>query len=388
MTASVSVTATLFILAMVGTMRLPVLVEVAAELSLTASDLGLMTACFAIGRLATDLPAGALFDRLPKSVMLIVGSLLMATGSAVFALAPDRASVLVAAVVLGVGSSLSVTTGMGHASEAEGTRRGRAMAVFTAGMLGGQALGPTLSGFIGARGDWRLAVGTGSLLALMTIPIVLRSALRHAPTPGASSRSKHAGEAPRGRQFWSIVTIPFAVMFTLGGVAQTTVPLIGGQDLRLTPAVIGVVLGVGGLARMTGTLAGGRVSDTHGRRAAIVPALLLQSVGVALIGIPGTLWAWVTGVIAMSLGSFGIAVGATMLADVYRASGVGRPLGRYRFTGDIGLLLGPLVTSRLYENFGATPAALVPAGVLLISLTLVLVNVRETFESDTSHRTG
>jgi predicted MFS family arabinose efflux permease len=378
--ATAAVTATLFVLAMVATMRLPVLVDMAAELSLTASDLGLMTACFAVGRLATDLPAGVLFDRASKASMLIGGALLMAAGSVMFAVASGRSTVLAAAVVLGIGSSISVTTGMGHASEAAGARRGQAMALFTAGMLGGQAIGPTLGGFVGSGGDWRLAVGSGALVALIAIPIVLSSALRRAGRPDRRG-AKHHGQLPRGPRFLSIVVIPFAVMFTLGGVAQTTVPLIGGQDLRLTPATIGMVLGVGGLARMTGTLVGGRISDARGRRAAIVPALTLQAAGVALLAIPGSLWAWVAGVVAMSLGSFGIAVGATMIADLYRSTGVGRPLGAYRFTGDIGLLLGPLITSRLYEFVGPTPAALVPSGLLILVLLLVLRNVPETLES-------
>lgn len=378
--ATFAVTATLFVLAMVATMRLPVLVDMAAELSLTASDLGLMTSCFAVGRLATDLPAGVLFDRASKASMLIGGALLMATGSVMFALAPGRTTLLAAAVVLGIGSSISVTTGMGHASEAAGSRRGQAMGLFTAGMLGGQALGPTLGGLVGSSGDWRLAVGSGAVVALLAVPIVLGSALRTAGSP-ERKHGKHQGEMPRGPRFLSIVAIPFAVMFTLGGVAQTTVPLIGGQDLRLTPATIGIVLGAGGLARMTGTLVGGRISDTSGRRAAIVVALMLQAAGVALLAIPGSLWAWVAGVIAMSLGSFGIAVGATMIADLYRATGVGRALGAYRFVGDTGLLLGPLVTSRLYQFFGAVPAALVPSALLLAVLMLVMRNVPETLES-------
>jgi MFS family permease len=77
-----------------------------------------------------------------------------------------------------------------------------------------------------------------------------------------------------------------------------------------------------------------------------------------------TLATWLAALALLSLGSSGIAVAATIIADRVPAETVGRRLGTFRFTGDFGLLVGPAVCGLLYQHSGRAAAMLVTVAVL------------------------
>ncbi len=59
-----------------------------------------------------------------------------------------------------------------------------------------------------------------------------------------------------------------------------------------------------------------------------------------------------------SLGSTAVNVGATVLADLSEGGRLGPQLAMFRLTGDIALLLAPLLAGALYEVSGKTLAIL------------------------------
>lgn len=58
---------------------------------------------------------------------------------------------------------------------------------------------------------------------------------------------------------------------------------------------------------------------------------------------------------------------ATVIADRAPAAEIGRRLGTFRLTGDLGLLAGPASAAALYEHSGRVPAVLLVSAVLLAS---------------------
>jgi MFS family permease len=142
------------------------------------------------------------------------------------------------------------------------------------------------------------------------------------------------------------------------------VPIIGADELGLGTATIGLALGLGGLARFVGTFIGGRLSDRVSRKAALVPGLLVQGSGVALLAIEPSVATWLAAIVVMSLASYAVSVAATVLGDITDPSRVGTQLGRFRFVGDLGLIAGPLLVTGLFEGLGRVVAFLFVAGVL------------------------
>lgn len=349
--------------------RVPVLPEMGRDLAFSATQLGWVVAGFGLGRLAMDLPAGRLADRFDPLGLFSLAALSMTSASALLAVASGLGLVVVAAFLLGVGSSVGNTTGMTAMSgAAPDARRGSAMAMYSGSLLVGQALGPVLGGLVAAAGSWRTAAEAGAGLGLV---VTLGAVLTRRGGAGARMRQVRqerpapAGPPLSGAEHWVLYAVAFSVFLTVGAMPQTLIPVIGADDLQLGPAAIGLALGVGGVARIVGATLTGLVSDRISRRAALLPCLGLQAAGVALLAVGDAAVWWLLAIAAMSLGSSGHAVGATMLGDRARPDRLGRTLGRYRFVGDIGLVSGPVLAAWIYDVAGRQAAVAVVCTVLV-----------------------
>ncbi len=351
--------------------RVPLLPAIGADLQMTAGGLGLLTTFFAVGRLVTDIPAGRLADRARAGPLLAASAAVVAAGSLLLAGSLGSAMAYGAAFVLGVGSAMTNTIGMTYFSTvAPADHRGTALSGFSAALLGGQAFGPTLGGVLTGLGTWRTTEVVAGVLGGGTALGMLR--MSNGSTPARerpASPRRHRGAGPPFAPWpvrWVLYLVPFAVFGTLGAMAQTLVPIIGDSELGLTTAVIGLALGLGGVARLVGVVVGGQLADRVSRKAALVPGLLVQALGVALLAFGSSVAVWVASIVVMSLASYGIAVSTAMIADLARGVGVGRSLGTYRFVGDVGLIAAPAITAQLFEHVGKVPAVLPMAALLAV----------------------
>ena len=345
-------------------MRAPLLPDIGRDLRLTAADLAMITTAFALGRLAMDLPAGRLADRLPPGPALAGTGVGVALSAGLLAGAGSFAQALTAVFFLGAASSLTNTTGMTvFATSAPAERRGTAMAGFSMALMTGQALGPAIGGVIAGLAGWRVAQVVGALIGVGVIAaclLVPAGRARHREERGAPDSEPGLSRS----QAMVLAAVPFAVFFTLSALPQTLIPVIGSSELALSTAFIGLALGAGGIARFAGSALAGAVSDRVSRRAALIPSLLLMAVAVVMLAPAPTVGTWLGAIVLLSLASSGIAVAATIIADQVPAGTVGRRLGTFRFTGDFGLLAGPAVTGLVYQHSGRAAAMLVTAGVL------------------------
>jgi MFS family permease len=346
-------------------MRAPLLPEIGRDLRVGTADLALLTTAFAVGRLAMDLPAGRIADRLPPGPALAGTGLGVAVSAAVLGSAHSLAQAVAGMFFLGVASALTNTTGMTlFATSAPAARRGAAMAAFSMALMTGQTLGPAVGGIVAGIGGWRAAQAVAAAIGVGVMIVCLRA--RTGRRPPAETRPEAAeGETSLTPvQAAVLAAVPFAVFFTLGALPQTLLPIIGADELSLSAAVIGVALAVGGIVRFAGSAAAGAISDRVSRKAALVPSLLIMSGAVAILALPPTIATWLLAIVLLSVASSGIAVAATIIADNVPAASVGRRLGAFRFTGDFGLLAGPALTGLLYQHAGRVPAMLVATGLL------------------------
>ena len=354
--------------------RIALLPEFGRDLSMSTFQLGMLTTTFGIGRLVADLPGGHFADRFRAGSLMAVAAGGVALGSLILGLSGAPLWVYVAAFVLGISSATTNATGMTFFSTVGGPgHRGTSMAVFSAALLGGQALGPAVGGLLSAAGGWRLTMFVATAAASVTAIVLLTTQLKE-PWPTAASQARLSPPGSRERTplvYLAVLQgVSFAVFLTLGAVPQTLVPLIGAGDLGLGTAAIGLALGLGGLARFVGTFLGGWLSDRVSRKAALVPGLIGQAAGVALLALEPSLIAWLSAIIIMSLASFAVSVAATIVGDITEPGQVGARLGRFRFVGDLGLITGPLVVSALFEGVGRATAFGFVALVLMVAAFL------------------
>ena len=371
-----------FAVAIASFMRAPLLPAIGRDLGITAAAVAIITTAFALGRLMMDLPAGRLADRLPPGRALAGSGVGVAVAAALLGTAHSLAQALAGVFFLGVASALTNTTGMTvFATSAPSERRGTAMAGFSMALMTGQMLGPAIGGAVAELAGWRAAqgvavvIGVGVLAACLLVPAgrVARPARARAPVgpdEAVASRGPDAATprtSPRGlsrSQAAVLAAVPFAVFFAFSALPQTLLPVIGSSELALSTAAIGLALGAGGVARIGGSAVTGVISDRVSRKAALVPSLLLMAVAVLLLVPPPAVATWLLAILLLSIASSGIAVAATIIADLVPAETVGRRLGTFRFTGDFGLLAGPAVTGVLYQHSGRAAAMLATAAVL------------------------
>lgn len=381
--AALPLAASVMLVSMVAQFRVPLLPDIGRELAMSPSSLGLVATVFAVGRLALDLPVGRLADRVDPLKLLAFAAFAMGISSLALAYAPSAGWVLGSSLLLGMASATGNTTGMTALSgAAPAARRGSAMALYSGALLGGQALGPAVAGVVASLGTWRTAALAATALGLLVGAGTAAWRRRAGHVPLRRNTRQGAGDdivELTGVQRGALYAVCFSVFFTLGAMPQTLVPLIGAIDEGLGTAAIGFAIGVGGVARMLGAAISGAVSDRVSRRAALLPALVLQAGGVALLAVGGGAGVWLAAIILMSLGSSGNGVGATMLGDRTHGSHLGRTLGHYRFWGDIGLVMGPALTAFVYERVGVGPAVALVSGVLVACAVVAGIVVPETY---------
>ncbi|MBO0826892.1 MAG: MFS transporter [Streptosporangiales bacterium] len=361
--------------AAVGYFRVPLLPGMGADLTMNATALSLVTTLYAVGRLVGDIPAGRLADVLPLPRILSAAAVGSAAGSTLMALAGGRVLAYLGVLVLGLASAAANTSGMTFFSTvARPSRRGTSMALYSAALLGGQAFGPAASGLLSSlTGSWRTAlwVGTGvGAVVACTLFVSHRGRRRTTTTTTTATHDAPAAAAaaPRGGARTGERTLlyasSFATFFALGSIPQTLVPLIGADTYHLSAGGIGLALGLGGVFRFVGSLAGGVVSDRISRSYVLAAGLAIMAAGIVLLAPRTSTVLWVVGIVLFSVGSFGVSVGAALLADRMPPSVLGRRLGTYRFAGDLGLMVGPVAGGFLYAEAGQATAVLAVAALL------------------------
>src|SRR5215510_6791350 len=153
---------------------LPALYPVLKEsFHLTFSDLGLITLTFQVTASLLQPVVGFYTDRKPTPYSLSFGMGLTLTGLLLLSLAPSFAALLLAAALVGLGSSVFHPESSRVARIASGGQHGLAQSVFQVGGNAGSSVGPLLAAFLVVpRGQQSIA--WASSIALLAIVVLWR----------------------------------------------------------------------------------------------------------------------------------------------------------------------------------------------------------------------
>ena len=246
-------------------------------LSLTFAQIGLITLAFQFTASLLQPVVGLYTDRHPKPFSLAVGMGCTLTGLLALSMASTFPMLLLAAAMVGTGSSVFHPEASRVARMASGGRHGLAQSIFQVGGNAGQAFGPLLAAWVVLPNGQR-SIAVFSLIALLAMVIlggvgVWYRDQHRKPKPAAVSTGHGL---PRGRVIGTLsvlLALMFSKFFYLASISSYLIFYLMehyGVDTRTAQYHLFYFL----FAVAAGTLLGGPIGDRIGRKQVIWISIL------------------------------------------------------------------------------------------------------------------
>jgi FSR family fosmidomycin resistance protein-like MFS transporter len=271
--------------------------------SLSFGQIGLITLTYQITASMLQPLVGMYTDKHPKPYSLPVGMGFTLCGLLLMSVAPSFGILLVAAALVGCGSSVFHPESSRVARLASGGRHGLAQSLFQVGGNAGSSLGPLLAALIIIPHGQR-SIAWFSVAALVAIVVLTQIGRWYKQHPAAKkSRGAQAGHpalSPRKVLFAMsvLVLLVFSKYFYLASInSYFTFYLIDKFHLPVQAAQIHLFVFLAAVA--AGTIIGGPVGDKIGRKYVIWVSILGVAPFTLLLPYANLFW---TGVLTVVIG--------------------------------------------------------------------------------------
>ncbi len=250
------------------------------EFSLSFVQIGLITLTYQITASLLQPLIGLYTDRHPQPRSLSVGMASTLCGIVLLAFAPSYGWLLVAAALVGTGSSVFHPESSRIARMASGGKHGLAQSIFQVGGNAGSAAGPLLAAWIVIPNGQR-SVGWFALASLLAIAVLWQVgtwyASRHAAFRARAKGARDAGTGlPRGKVAGAVcilLLLIFSKYFYMASITSYyTFYLIDKFALSVQSAQLHLFVFLFAVA--AGTLLGGPLGDRIGRKRVIWGSIL------------------------------------------------------------------------------------------------------------------
>ena len=274
------------------------------EFALSFAQIGLITLTYQVTASLLQPVIGMYTDKKPQPYSLPVGMAFTLSGILLLSMAPNFYIVLIAAALVGTGSSVFHPESSRVARMASGGKHGLAQSVFQVGGNLGTSLGPVLAAAVVVPNGQR-AVAWFALAALTAIAILTQVskwyAHHHLGARGKAARKAQPVNLPRGRVATAVgilLLLIFSKYFYMASIGNYfTFYLISKFQLSVQSAQLYLFAFLFAVA--VGTVVGGPVGDRIGRKYVIWASIL----GVApfTLALPYANLFW-TGVLVVVIG--------------------------------------------------------------------------------------
>jgi MFS transporter, FSR family, fosmidomycin resistance protein len=249
------------------------------EFHLNFAQVGAITLTYQVCASLLQPVIGVYTDKHPQPYSLSVGMCFTLIGIVTLAFAPSYLSVLVAAALIGAGSSIFHPESSRIARLASGGRHGLAQSIFQVGGNAGSAVGPLLAAWIIIpHGQPALAwFAIGALLAIAVLARVGAWYKRqHIDRPVAAQHRLAESTLPKRTVAWSIailLVLIFSKYFYIASISSYySFYLIEKFHVSMRSAQVHLFVFL--LAMALGTLFGGSLGDRIGRKRVIWVSIL------------------------------------------------------------------------------------------------------------------
>lgn len=350
-------------------MVLPILPLWAEEFGASPTEIGLLTASYAVAQIVFAPLWGRLSDHYGRRPVILVSL----AGSAIAALMIGLAGALVvlwlARVLQGVAGASYAAAQAYVADVTTARERARGMGLIGAAFGLGFILGPAFGAVFSAV-DARLPFFVAAGLAAVNLAIAFRR-LPESLRPGApraqAPRLDVLRRALASRELGPLVWLSFVATFAFVGM-EATFALFGERrfDYGATE-IAGLFAFIGVMAAVAQGLLVGRLAERFGEGRVMIAGLVGTAAGLLLVAVSESLWALLPGLAVLAVGSGLVFAATTALISLAAGeSEQGSVLGLTASVGGAARIAGPVIGTLLFEHAGiASPLIL---GAVLFAL--------------------
>jgi MFS family permease len=360
----------------------PALPLFAREFGVGKAAAGAVVSAFALMRIAMAPFVGRLINAVGERLLLATGIGVVAVSSALAGLSQSYWQLLVLRGAGGIGSIMfSVSAASLLVRVTPSHLRGRAQGVWAGSFLIGLVAGPAVGtvATFSLRLPFFLYAGTLVVAGLLGL-----GALRHselAARQSVRSEPLPLAEALHHRAYLAALAAAFAGDFALVGARSAMLPLYVRESLGLSSGWVYAAFLIVSVVSGALLLPTGKLADTVGRRPVIAFGLVFGAVAFLVLptvpAVAGLVLA--TLLIGVAAASDSVAPGAVM-GDVVSGRG-GTVVAVFQMAGDLGAVLGPVVTGWVADRAGYSPAFVLCAVVCALPV-LAVVTAPETLQKE------
>lgn len=357
----------------------------------TYAVIGTVISGLALGRLLATLPSSGVLSRFSMRHTMLLGIGILTAALLMMAFVSSIAVIFASWLLAGIGIALyEIARHQFIAVHIANQHRGRAVAVVGGAFRLGNVIGPALGGWAAHQYGFRVPFLLMAGFALSTAVVILLYLPQRPPVnQQAFSLRTYARELRSTlhtyRRILLVAGSGQLLMQLVRRSRSVILPLYAANILGLDVAAAGMVISIGSALDTTMFIPAGIIVDKYGRKAAIIPSLILQAAGLLILPLTNGFTSLVGVAGLMGLGN-GLSAGTmlTLGADLAPKKHRMPFLGWWRVSNSLGFALGPNVVGGVAAVL-TLPLASVTAGAIgLAAATLFYFFVPETLEHQIS----
>ena len=352
---------------------IPAIPLFAKSFGVNNAAVGLLISAFALARFCSGLIAGKLVDIFGERNVFAIGILMVSFFTFICAIANSYSQLLIFRTAGGLGSAMfSVAAGSIIMRSVPDDMRGRAQSIYNGSFLVGGVSGPAIGGALVA-----ISLRAPFFVYAVTLLIggtfgffFLKSGKSSRSDSTADNTSMRLSEALRLGPYRTALIISFVTAWVLFGLRLSILPLFVIEQLHSTSTVVGIGFGVAALFQGALLLRAGTLSDTRGRRFALLIGTSVVLAGVVMMTFSTHPWMYLISMAVFGLGgAFLSTTPANIVGDVIRGKS-GQVIALFQMSGDAGMIVGPLTVGFLSDVFSFRIAFAVSALVFSVGVIL------------------
>ncbi|HEY1505376.1 MAG TPA: MFS transporter [Stellaceae bacterium] len=345
---------------------------------------GIVTS-FVLGNVFGTIPSGWLIDRFGNRIVLISAPLITSVTSFAIFFSDNFTELLILRFLTGMAAQMWQMARLAAISYgAAPSQRGRLVSWMFGMDSTGRLAGPIIGGFIAASWGPRapfLVFAALALIALVPTSTFGKDTPRQDRGDKKTARTMTLREVIMPRLVYFGVAL-FAGM-TRGPLNADLLHLYAAFAYNLGPAQIGYLATAASCLSLPIGFTGGWIMDRFGRKRTMVPGFTGVTIAMALLAVSAFAHlslAWYVGLFLLGVATQALTGGSvqTVGADVAPAEARGTFLGIWRFTGQGGVALGPIVFALVADTVDYGTAFLFTSSCAAVVAFLLIRYVPET----------